>query len=211
MIGSDAAKPGVHVCPPTVLAIDLQERLVPAVADSLRIVDRATRLVQAARHFGWRILATEHVADRIGVTVAPLLSRLEPAERVAKRHFDAFKEAGFADRLREGGQRPVPLIVVGTETHVCVALTVLSALEAGHPVTVVADGVGSRDPANRTLALDRMKAAGAAVWPLETVLFDGLGSADHPAFRTILELIKPLAPAAETGAPIRPSEGEAPA
>lgn len=198
MIDRNAATPETVAGRPTVLAIDLQERLVPAVADGARIVDRAARLVDGARLLGWRVMATEHVADRIGVSVGPLLSRLDAAERVPKRHFDALKEAGFADRLRDGG-RPAPLIVVGTEAHVCVALTVFSALAAGHPVTVVADGVGSRDPANRSVALDAMARAGATVRPLETVLFDGVGSADHPAFRAILELIKPLAPAREAG------------
>jgi nicotinamidase-related amidase len=190
------------------LIVDMQEKLVPAVADGDRVIDRCGRLIDGARRLGWPVLATEHAADRIGPTVAPLIARLAPAERVPKRHFYAFAEPGFADRLaavaaaaRGGGGTAAPgpagpptLLLAGTEAHVCVALTAASALARGYPVAVVADGVGSRDPANRALALTQLQALGAAVWPLETLLFAGLGQADHPAFRDILGLIRPLGP-----------------
>lgn len=181
--------------PVVCLLIDLQDRLVPAIAGADRIVDRAGRLVDAARLLGWPVRATEHAADRIGPSVPPLRQRLAPEERIAKRHFDAFAEADLENSLpatHGPSGEPVTLLIAGTEAHVCVALTAVAAQDRGFRPVVVADAVGSRDPANRQAALDALRARGIEVWPLETLLFAGLAHADHAAFREMLDLIRPL-------------------
>src|SRR5438034_1022816 len=95
---------------------------------------------------------------------------------------------GFTERLR--GLRPSRVILTGIEAHVCVLLTALDLLGQGFAVSVVADAVSSRTPANLELGLAQARQGGAVVTATETVVFQLLGRADTDAFREIAKLLK---------------------
>ena len=76
-------------------------------------------------------------------------------------------------------------MLCGTEAHVCVLQSALGLAAAGGQVFVVADAVGSRDPADRMLALDRMRQAGVTVVSREMVAFEWLRAAGTDRFRAI--------------------------
>jgi len=88
-----------------------------------------------------------------------------------------------------GGSRR-QIIVVGCEAHVCVLQTVLDLLADGHRVAVAADAVGSRDPADRSAALERARQHGAEIVTSEMVLFEWLRDSQHPRFREVQKLLK---------------------
>ena len=94
----------------------------------------------------------------------------------------------MVDLLRSSGRKQV--ILTGTETHVCVLQSALGLLEAGFQVFLVADAASSRTPENRTLAIERLRAAGVAIVSTEMVLFEWLQRAGTDAFRKMLPLIK---------------------
>ena len=68
--------------------------------------------------------------------------------------------------------------------------TVLGLIAAGRKTFVVADAIGSRQPADKRAALRRMARHGAEIVTGEMVAFEWLGSASHPRFRQALALIK---------------------
>ena len=82
------------------------------------------------------------------------------------------------------------MILLGTETHVCVMQTALDLLDNGMQPIIIADAVGSRDPYDRKIALRRMRRAGAVVTTTEAILFELCRSAEDPAFKTISSLVK---------------------
>ena len=82
------------------------------------------------------------------------------------------------------------IVVAGCEAHVCVLQTVLSLLPSGHRVLMVADAVGSRDPADRAAAIDRARQHGAEIVTSEMVLFEWLRDSQHPKFREVQKLLK---------------------
>lgn len=166
------------------LIIDIQTRLMPAIHEGPAVLARARQLVTAADRLRVPLLATEQNPEGLGPTVAGLLP--EGAEVLPKMSFDALGAPAIAARLT--GDRT--LVVAGCEAHVCVLQTVLGLLQRGRRVQVVADAVGSRHAANRKAALKRMRQAGAGIVTTEMVLFEWLGSAEHPAFREIVALIK---------------------
>ena len=89
--------------------------------------------------------ATEQYPAGLGPTVAELAGH--PQNVVAKTRF-----SGVADpTLLPPTAREV--VVAGVEAHVCVLQTVAELLASEHRVVVVADAVGSRDPADRDAAL----------------------------------------------------------
>lgn len=166
------------------LVIDAQTRLMPAIDDGAAVMLRLGHLVTAANRLGVPVLATEQNPAKLGRTVAGLLP--PGTEVLEKMSFDALAEPAIADRL--AGERAV--VVAGCEAHVCVLQTVMGLLALGRRVQVVADAIGSRHPANCKAALMRMQQAGAGIVTTEMVLFEWLGSAEHPAFREIVALIK---------------------
>lgn len=166
------------------LVIDLQEKLVPALAGGDAAVSVAARLLEGAQRLGVPVRATEQTPDKLGPTVGAIASLLD-APAVAKTTFAATEADELADELPAG-----TLVIVGAEAHVCVLQTALAQRAAGHAVAVVADAVASRTEENRRAALDRARAHGADVVTAEMVLFEWLASSEHEAFRAVQKLIK---------------------
>jgi nicotinamidase-related amidase len=179
-------------------AIDLQERLMPAMWESGAVAERAARLVKGFRILGAPIVVTQQYTKGLGPTIAGVLGALtdELAEGlgradfspVEKTSFSAMGEPGFAGRLEALGKKAVA--ICGVEAHVCVSQTALDLLAAGYDVYVAADCVSSRREGDRSVALARLAAAGAAVTTCEAILFEMLGGAGEPGFKQISALVK---------------------
>lgn len=163
--------------------VDVQERLCPAMDDPRRVIVNNQRLLKGAALLDVPVLATEQYPQGIGHTMADLRPLLPDGAVVEKMSFSAAGEAAFMDRLKGLGRDQV--IVAGTEAHVCVQQTVLGLKAAGWDVFVVADACSSRHPVDEAASMARMAAAGVGVVTTEMVLFEWLGRADHPQFRTI--------------------------
>jgi nicotinamidase-related amidase len=80
--------------------------------------------------------------------------------------------------------------VAGIEAHVCVAQTVLQALEKGYRVHLIEDAVGSRNPRHVGIAIERMRGAGAVISCTEMALFELLERAGTPEFKAVQQLVK---------------------
>lgn len=169
------------------LVVDVQERLMPSIASMRTILGRILLLMKAARRLGVPMMATEHWPENIGPIATAVKGQLGGAEIFVKRHFDATAEAGFAQKLDKG--RP-QVVICGTEAHVCVLQTTLGLLAAGMAPVVVADGVGSREPTDKDLALSRLRDAGVQVASAEMVVFEWLEQAGTPEFKDLITLIK---------------------
>ncbi|MDJ0895495.1 MAG: isochorismatase family protein [Alphaproteobacteria bacterium] len=168
--------------------VDLQARLLPAIDGADRLLANAGVLVDAARLLDVPVCATEQNPAGLGPTVDVVAERLSREEILEKRHFCAARAPGFAAQLARMDRSCA--VIAGSEAHVCVQQTAFGLLEHGLSVAVVSDAVGSRAPANRDAALDRLARAGADIVTTEMVLFEWVEHCDHPAFRPLLALIK---------------------
>ncbi len=167
------------------LVVDFQARLMPVIDGGEGAVANARRLIDAAALVGVQHLFTEQNAEGLGPTV-PELTPDEHSLIIHKMTFDAVRTPGFLERLPVGSA----VVVAGCEAHVCVLQTVLGLLEAGRRVFVVRDALGSRRAESKDTALRRMERYGAEVVTTEMVVFEWLGSAEHPRFREALALVK---------------------
>lgn len=167
--------------------VDLQAKLVPAIHGHEDLIRSAARLVRGAQVLGVPIVHTEQNPRGLGPTVDEVASLLT-APPVVKMSFSCCGEPGFLDALQALGRRRV--LLAGIETHVCVYQTVTDLVGGGYEVQVVADAVSSRTPADRSVGLERMTAAGASVTSVETALFELLGRAEGPKFKEILSIVK---------------------
>lgn len=168
--------------------IDPQARLMPAIQHGDALATRLAHLIDAARLLGVPVMATEHCPQAIGPLLACIRDRLRPDEIVEKRHFSAWSEPAFRAALGATSRRQI--VIAGVEAHVCVAQTALALAEADHQVFCITDAVGSRREQDRQTALTRFAQAGIGPVTMEAVLFEWLESADHPAFKPVLEIIK---------------------
>ncbi len=164
------------------LVVDIQERLLPHIHDGQAVLDNAVWLVQVAQRLGVPVMVSEQYPKGIGPTVAVLRGLTSPEQVAEKLHFSCVA-AKCLERL-PGADRP-QVVVAGTESHVCVLQTVLDLREQGREVFVVADAVGSRKPADKELALARMRSHGIHIVSREMVAFEWLKQAGTEEFREV--------------------------
>ena len=169
----------------TLLIIDPQDRLMPAIHDGDGVVRRCVQLATAARELRIPVIGTEENPDGLGPNVAAVRTLCDTT--FAKFSFSAVSEPGFLEQLPAGRET---LVVAGCEAHVCVLQTVAGLIEAGHAVKWVADAIGSRHPLDRLAATERARALGADIVTTEMVVFEWLGTSQHPKFKRLLNLIR---------------------
>ncbi len=172
-----------------VLVIDLQERLVPAMAGAeMTAALRAARVVvEGARPFDVPVLASEQYPKGLGSTV-PEVASLLPSPPLPKLEFSAWANPELRATMVATGRRTA--VLLGVEAHVCVLQTALDLLHEGYVVHVVADGVASRSPADRATALELLRGAGAVITVSESVVFQWCGRAGTDAFKVVSRLVR---------------------
>jgi nicotinamidase-related amidase len=169
----------------TLLIIDLQARLMPAIHEGDAVVRRCGQLAGAARELRIPVIGTEENPDGLGPNVPEIRALCDTTLR--KFAFSAVAEPGFVEQLPQGRDT---LVVAGCEAHVCVMQTVARLLEIGRAVKWVSDAVGSRRAFDRDAATARARALGADIVTTEMVLFEWLETCRHPAFRSTLERVR---------------------
>jgi nicotinamidase-related amidase len=172
------------------LCVDIQEKLVGAVAGGDRVVWNVRRLIDGAKVLGVAVVGTEQYPQGLGPTVAPLAERLGLLPD--KLTFSCSGCPDLFQRLRE--QAICDILVCGIETHVCVQQTVLDLLADGWRVFVAIDAVGSRFEIDYRVALGRMESAGATLTTTEAALFEWCQRAGTPEFKEISRLARETGP-----------------
>lgn len=170
------------------ILIDVQGKLAQLMYEKEELFDTLQRLVKGMQALDIPILWTEQIPAKMGPTIPELSDLLANQKPIPKSCFSCAGENTLMDALTALGRRHV--VLAGIETHVCVYQTTRDLVERDYEVDVVADAVSSRTRQNRAIGLERCKMEGANLTNLEMILFELMETADHPAFRDILRLIK---------------------
>jgi isochorismate hydrolase len=165
--------------------IDMQERLLPVIAEKEKIIENVVKLVKFSHIIGLPVVLTEQ--QKLGETVPEIGQMIKGVQPISKLEFDCFGSGDFAKHVRE--QNKGALIITGVEAHVCVAQTALSGLSE-YTVHVVSDAISSRSLHNREVALHRMNQNGVTITSTEMVIYELLGKAGTDTFREALALVK---------------------
>jgi nicotinamidase-related amidase len=169
--------------------IDMQEKLVKAMANASKCVENQELLLKTAAVLEMDCIVTEQYPKGLGNTVDELKCLLpEGVSFVEKTSFSCCGETQFRTELKSKKRNTV--VVFGIEAHVCVQQTVLDLIAEGYEVIVPADALSSRDGDNYRLALDSMRQAGAFITSSESIVFMLLKDAKHPNFREISKFVK---------------------
>ena len=166
----------------TLLLVDIQGKLVPAIAGWQTLLDHVVWLIRVARRLEVPVLACEQYPQGLGPTHPAVAAELPAGCIAAKQHFSAV--AGACHALDQAGGA-AQYVVCGMEAHVCVLQTVIELLAGDRQVFVVDEGVGSRRESDKALALARMREGGASIVSREMVAFEWLRRSDSTLFREI--------------------------
>ncbi len=172
------------------MVIDVQARLLPAMAEAQQVTARGNILLAAARELDIPITITEQYPRGLGPTDAALALADDDAvmEKIA---FSCLRDQAIAARLeelRQDGRHQ--MVICGIESHVCVLQTTLDLADAGYETFVVADAVSSRAQNSVDLALARMRDEGVSIVNTEMAVFEWLKQAGTQQFKTLSALIK---------------------
>jgi Isochorismatase family len=173
----------------SLLLIDIQERLLPAMAEPELVVTKSSVLLKAAHELSLPVTISEQYPKGLGCTVPELA--VNDAAVFEKLTFSCWRDDALKTHfinLHESG-RPL-VIVAGIEAHVCVLQTCIDLANAGFGVFAVADAMSSRKQVSAALAFERMRAAGVEVVNTEMVVFELLDRAGTSAFKSLSQLIK---------------------
>ena len=137
------------------------------------------------------IVVTEQYPKGLGATVPDIELLLSNANVVGRAEKTMFSVRAGAEAFSGlAGQGITNLVIVGIETHVCVAQSALDLLANGFEVYVCTDAVGSRNSNDHETALRRMENSGVIPTTVEAVLFEWCENANHESFKTISKSIK---------------------
>ncbi len=171
------------------IVVDLQDRLLAAMANAESIVAAAERMIRAANVLQVPIIVTEQYPNGLGRTCNTIQSAIggTGSTAVEKLRFTGCVEE-VVGRLESLNRRSV--IVVGVEAHVCLQQTVLDLLRLGYQPYVCVDAVTSRRAFDREVAIERMRDAGAIMTTTESVIYEMLDRAGTDQFKQILKIVK---------------------
>jgi nicotinamidase-related amidase len=170
------------------VVIDLQPTFLQPMAQKDSVLRRSAFLIQAAIALEVPIFATEQVPERMGGTESGILELLNSvnAPVVGKNVFSALGSEGLTEFVHDKEQ----VILCGIETHICVTQTAIQLLEMGKDVFLATDAITARSTEMETPAYKRLRDLGCFCIHSEQAAYEWMREASHPAFKTVLKLVK---------------------
>ncbi len=170
------------------LAIDIQEKLFPHMDRKEALLRKCTMLYEGLRVLEVPLMFTEQYPRGLGYTLPRVKEALGGPEAIEKIAFSCCDEPAFMEPLDKAGRNII--IISGIEAHVCVMQTVNDLVGSGYLPVVVEDCISSRNPDDKRVALERMRAEGAIITTCESILFELARVAGTDQFKAISRLVK---------------------
>lgn len=164
------------------LMIDLQNRLLPAIKDTNKLLANNMWLAGLANDLSIPTIISEHCTDKIGATNEEIIAAAPQAKIVHKQAFSVFAAGVLTP---ENFNKANQIVITGIEAHICVLQTAIDLRSNGYEVFIVTDSVGSRRQEDLDLGINRLQAHGCEIVSREMIAFEWLGSATHPQFKEI--------------------------
>ena len=168
--------------------VDMQTSLMRKMVGAAQIAATVAYLIKIFKTLGLPIIANTQYKKGLGGYVSELEPLLDGIPCLDKVEFNGFDNPETI-RLVETMPRVKDWILVGVEAHVCIYQTAMGALRRGMTPWIVVDGVASRHENDMQAGLRRMEAMGAVLVSSEMVLYELLGRAGTPQFKSLMPLV----------------------
>ncbi len=165
------------------LLIDIQEKLFPKVHEHEKLLQNIEILQKGCKLLLIPSLLTEQYPQGLGKTMEPLREGHKAHEKTT---FSCFKDPKIQKELLAKES----WIIAGIESHICVFQTVQDLLHHNKKCIVIQNAISSRNVLDHNSALQEMRALGARITTVETLLFEMVQDAKNPHFKAISGLVK---------------------
>jgi nicotinamidase-related amidase len=155
------------------LLVDYQAGLAFGVESNSRqaVIHNAVALARTAGVFNVPVVVSTSASKVYSGPLLPSVQAVLPeVKAIERRSMNAWEDETVHSSILSTGRKR--LLVAGLLTEACVSFPVLSALENGYDVLVVADACGGLTPDGHQYALRRMEAAGARLTSWLQVLLE---------------------------------------
>ena len=170
------------------LVIDIQEKLVPTIADKDQIIKNTICLLEGLKVMNVPIIVTQQNTKGLGPTIPEINKTIGNFSYIEKMTFSCYREPAFIRVLNRIGKRNV--ILMGIEAHVCILQTTLDLLYNNFNPVIVKDCIGSSDDQDKQVAVWRMRDVGSVITSCESILLELCREAGTDEFRELLKLLK---------------------
>ena len=178
----------LHTNDTIAMAIDYQEKLVPAMREKDKLISNSYKLIKGLEILDIPVVYTQQYTKGLGMTISELIMEDHIFEHFEKIKYSCYADESIRDYIDLINKRNI--ILCGVEAHICVLQTALDLKEAGYNVILVTDCIDSRKEIDKEMAIKRAIQEDIYVTTYESVLFELLGGADDSKFKEISNLIK---------------------
>jgi nicotinamidase-related amidase len=168
--------------------IDIQERLFPVMSAKEKLLQNIVKLIQGAKALEIPVILNEQYPKGLGPTIPEIKRLLSDVKPIEKISFSCCDNEAFGKALESLKRKQV--LVAGIEAHVCVYQTAMALARKGFETQVVTDCVSSREPDNKTMAIQKMGLSGILPTSTEMALFELLKVAQGDKFKQISSIVK---------------------
>ncbi len=162
------------------LVVDMQPSVLELVPGHAAILKNCQWLTDLCSDLNVPIQFSAHYPRGLGPISPSLLDRVVAPAVQEKACFSYVEEGALAESHASAREH---WIVCGIEAHACVLLTALDLAANGKQVFVVVDAIAARTEVDKSVALQRMLAAGIITVTREMVFFELLRRAGTPEFK----------------------------
>ncbi len=152
------------------VAIDMQKRLVSAMAAPDHTIINTRLLLEVAEKAMVPSILTEQYPEGLGATIPTIKNAAGQPPVLPKLQFACMQDSGFVTAFTSLNRQQV--ILTGMEDHICVVQTATNLADEGSEVIVVSDAIASRTSENKNACLTRLNAAGFDIVTSEMVIFE---------------------------------------
>ena len=170
------------------VVVDIQSRLYPYIHENEKLTRNNRILIQGLVILKIPVVVTQQYTKGLGDTIPEIAEVLGDYKYIEKTAFSCCDEPRFNEDLALASKMYV--VVTGIEAHVCVMQTVNDLIGQGYIPVVVEDCIGSRNPNDKHIAVERMRQSGAIITTYESILFELLKYSATNQFREISSLVK---------------------
>jgi nicotinamidase-related amidase len=172
------------------VAVDLQEKLLPPIFNKDELIKNCQLLIRVANVLEIPVVVTTQYLQGLGAVVPQIASLIPHSHPIDKLDFSCFGSNDFRLALKSLPGNRNTVLLCGMEAHICVMQTALGALNDGYLVHVATDAIGSRVRWNWDIGIDRMRAAGAVISTTEMMVYELLRCSGTQQFKELLPYLK---------------------
>lgn len=170
------------------IALDIQSKLFPFIYNNTHLEQIIIKLIKGLNVLGVPIITTEQYSRGLGNTLQSIRDVLTDYRPIEKATFSCCGSDNFNAALTELNK---PFIVIfGIESHVCVLQTAIDLLALNFTPVIIEDAVASRNPNDKSFAINRLISEGAVVSTYESILFELCQASDNDFFKPISKIVK---------------------